>query len=99
MIILLGLFGFCNLKPTFPMLLVVMCCFSLCINLFENKTTYREDFQFQLKEKLEKTHEAMQKARSQRQLEQAKQANIEKLVNNFLAIYSHKNYVLVTRYT
>jgi hypothetical protein len=34
----------------------------------------------QLKEKLEKTHEAMQKARSQRQLEQAKQANIEKLV-------------------
>ena len=35
----------------------------------------------QLKEKLEKTHEAMQKARSQRQLEQAKQANIEKLVS------------------
>ncbi|KAH3820980.1 hypothetical protein DPMN_122733 [Dreissena polymorpha] len=35
----------------------------------------------QLKEKLEKTHEAMQKARSQKQLEQAKQANIEKLVS------------------
>ncbi|KAL4226305.1 hypothetical protein ACF0H5_014288 [Mactra antiquata] len=34
----------------------------------------------ELKEKLEKTHEAMQKARSQRQLEQAKQANIEKLI-------------------
>ncbi|XP_053377209.1 uncharacterized protein LOC123529723 isoform X3 [Mercenaria mercenaria] len=34
----------------------------------------------ELKEKLEKTHEAMQKARSQRQLEQAKQANIEKLL-------------------
>ncbi|KAH3820990.1 hypothetical protein DPMN_122743, partial [Dreissena polymorpha] len=34
----------------------------------------------ELKEKLEKTHEAMQKARSQKQLEQAKQANIEKLL-------------------
>lgn len=36
-----------------------------------------------MKEKLEKSHEAMQKARSQRQLEQAKQANIEKLVSLF----------------
>ena len=34
----------------------------------------------QLKEKQEKTHEAQQRARSQKQLEMAKQANIEKLV-------------------
>ncbi|KAJ8301243.1 hypothetical protein KUTeg_020230 [Tegillarca granosa] len=33
-----------------------------------------------LKEKMEKTHEAIQRARSQKQLEQAKQANIEKLL-------------------
>ncbi|XP_052781335.1 uncharacterized protein LOC128217918 isoform X2 [Mya arenaria] len=50
----------------------------------------------ELKEKLEKSHEAMQKARSQRQLEQAKQANIEKLLEeltdkeNQLAILSEE---------
>lgn len=40
----------------------------------------------QLKEKQEKTHEAQQRARSQKQLEMAKQANIEKLVsqNNYI---------------
>lgn len=37
----------------------------------------------QLKEKQEKTHEAQQRARSQKQLEMAKQANIEKLVSQY----------------
>ena len=37
-------------------------------------------FYCQMKEKREKSHEEMQKAQSRRQLEQAKQANIEKLV-------------------
>ena len=36
-----------------------------------------------MKEKREKSHEEMQKAQSRRQLEAAKQANIEKLVWSF----------------
>ncbi|XP_061178732.1 uncharacterized protein LOC133187394 [Saccostrea echinata] len=39
----------------------------------------RQKLEKELKEKQEKTHEAQQRARSQKQLEMAKQANIEKL--------------------
>lgn len=39
----------------------------------------RQKLERELKEKQEKTHEAQQRARSQKQLEMAKQANIEKL--------------------
>ncbi|KAK3103240.1 hypothetical protein FSP39_017753 [Pinctada imbricata] len=40
----------------------------------------RQKLDKELKEKLEKSHEAAQRARSQKQLEMAKQANIEKLI-------------------
>ncbi|XP_021364139.1 uncharacterized protein LOC110457263 isoform X2 [Mizuhopecten yessoensis] len=41
----------------------------------------RKQLDKELKEKLEKTHEEMQRAASQKQLEMAKQANIEKLID------------------
>ena len=41
---------------------------------------------YQMKEKREKSHEEMQKAQSRRQLEQAKQANIEKLVSSDMTV-------------
>ena len=53
----------------------------------------------QMKEKREKSHEEMQKAQSRRQLEQAKQANIEKLVSSATVntvLYSSQNFHLLT---